>query len=113
MSRVTPPTIGRKVWYWGASNQSNQAEDATVCFVHNDRLVNLRVTDHFGDSFPVANVTLRQPDDARSEFGAYCEWMPYQVSQHDKNNEAAVGVVTQAVKQTSPFPAAQQGKKSE
>lgn len=81
---ITSPTIGRKLWYWAESNKTSQPEDATVCFVHSDTCVNLRVTDHNGDSRPVQYAYLRQPEDHRPVDTNYCEWMPYQVQQHRK-----------------------------
>ncbi len=98
---ATSPTIGRKVWYWDRSrNSTNQAEDATVVFVHSDTCVNLRVTDHNGDSRPVHRVYLRQPDAGAPDAVPYCEWMPYQVQQHAKNsaaNETAAKEVREAI----------------
>ena len=79
------PSIGRKVWYWQKSNTTGQAEDATVVFVHSENCVNLRVTDHNGDSRPVQYCHLRQPGEIVSEdYLFYCEWMPFQVSQAAK-----------------------------
>lgn len=78
------PTIGRKVWFRlnGAALpfdvfQVEQPLDATIVCVWNDRMVNLRITDHGGASHSVRNVTLQQPGDPTPP-GFYCEWMPYQ-----------------------------------
>lgn len=80
------PTIGRQVWFWksGAHRPSgdvtlaDQPEAATVVYVHDDRLVNLQVIDHNGHPRPIAEVQLRQPDDAIPAT-QFCEWIPYQV----------------------------------
>lgn len=88
------PSIGRKVWYWTRENKTGQAEDATVVFVHNDECVNLRVTDHNGDSRPVHRVVLRQPGKpVAHDVDAYCEWMPYQISQAIKHEPAVPATV--------------------
>lgn len=94
------PTIGRKVWYRPAPvevrTQSdlrdfsahkmvclNQAVpmDATVVYVWNDRMVNLRVTDHDGRQFALKSVLLLQGDETYQPVNGYCEWMPYQAGQ--------------------------------
>lgn len=92
---VTAPTVGRKVWYHpseydkmgpGGMQCGPQPLDATVVFVHGDRMVNLVVFDANGNMHKRTSVTLRQPDDDISEGQAYCEWMPYQVKQHEKHS---------------------------
>jgi hypothetical protein len=83
MSKVITPTIGRQVWFWPLKRliePPTQPLAATVCFVHNDRCVNLQLIDHNGNAIPALSVVLRQPEDERPEY-AYCEWMPYQVGQ--------------------------------
>lgn len=89
------PTVGRKVWYrhdksptsLGNNNYlhpaqiSDQPMDATVVYVWDDRMVNLHVMDHYGNSFNRTSVKLLQDDDARPESGGYAEWMPYQQGQ--------------------------------
>lgn len=97
MSLVIAPTIGRRVWYWPSqedflspqyevnmgSLNANQAFDAGVIFVHNERTVNLLVTDHLGHSHARGSVELWQGDMDRPS-GAYCEWMPFQKGQAAK-----------------------------
>jgi hypothetical protein len=92
------PTIGRKVHFWpngfmpaGLSapikhQMEYQPFDATVVYVWNDRMVNLRVTDHYGNSTGVTSIRLRQDDDPVPD-GAYAEWMPYQVGQAAKTEQ--------------------------
>lgn len=81
------PTIGRQAWFWkfGSKNpdvQDEQPEAATVCYVWNDRMVNLQVIDRNGAARAETSVNLRQPED--DELGAFstpfCEWMPFQVA---------------------------------
>ena len=101
--KIIQPTIGRKVWYWptesdrgvnqyrGSFNRppmeafdDSQPCDATVVYVHSDRLVNLRVTDHNGNTHVRTSVTLVQPGDPEMSNGSsygYATWMPYQVAQ--------------------------------
>lgn len=98
--KVIVPTVGRKVWFragggiWPAGMQVfpgtdydcgvPQPLDATIVYVHNDRLVNLRVIDHAGHAFPVRDVQLVQPGDQCCGGGHRAEWMPFQVKQAGK-----------------------------
>jgi hypothetical protein len=81
------PTIGRRVWYRPAGKNDydmqdvdvlRQPFDAGIVYVHNDRLVNLVVTDHLGFAHRRANVRLVQPGEKVPEDVPYCEWMPFQ-----------------------------------
>lgn len=91
---VTSPTVGRKVWYRPSESDRlgengmfvnlNQPLDATIVCVFNDRMVNLVVFDSNGNQFRRLSVTLVQPGDEIPVGGRYCEWMPYQVKQHEK-----------------------------
>lgn len=80
------PTIGRKVWYWphedGGLNvyDANQACDATVVYVWSDTCVNLRVTDHAGNTVARTSVRLVQ-DEERPARQSHATWMPYQLGQ--------------------------------
>lgn len=85
------PTIGRKVWFWPSSAVyaafltdpnpvSNQPWDATVIAVHGDRLVNLRVTEHLGNTYALEKIPLIQDEDTVSG-SQFATWMPYQVKQ--------------------------------
>jgi hypothetical protein len=90
---VIKPTVGRKVWYRptafdksgpGAMQSGDQPLDATVVYVHGDRMVNLFVVDAVGRTFAKTSVTLLQDDDAPPPIaggGGYAEWMPYQQGQ--------------------------------
>lgn len=78
---IIEPSIGRKVWYWTGNPEQKQAEDATVCYVWGTRMVNLRVTDHFGASRPETSVLFRQVGDPAPASGRYAQWMPFQVGQ--------------------------------
>lgn len=82
------PTIGRQVWFWPAGSVPGltQSQAATVCCVHSDRLVNLRVIDHVGEAHPQLEVRLRQPEDDDATL-PFCEWMPYQKGQAAKTEQ--------------------------
>lgn len=92
------PTVGRKVWYrpteydksgpGGMQAYGAQPCDATVVFVHGDRMVNLLVVDHNGNTHKRTSVTLMQDGDPQPQ-SAYAEWMPYQVGQAKKAETAA------------------------
>lgn len=82
------PTIGRQVWFFraGPKLMIDPPEAATVCYVHNERLVNLRVIDHGGNARSETSVQLRQPEDLPCPV-PYCEWMPYQKGQAAKTEQ--------------------------
>lgn len=88
--KVIVPTVGRKVWFYpnqgqhGLSRMGEQPFDATVVYVHGDRLVNLLVVDHLGESTPFLRVQLVQPGDEACGTGHRAEWMPFQVTQAAK-----------------------------
>lgn len=76
------PTIGRQVWFWGGIPQElQQAEAATIAYVHGDRLVNLQVIDHNGIARSETSVSLVQAEDSEKPTGFFCEWMPFQKGQ--------------------------------
>jgi hypothetical protein len=97
--RIISPTIGRKVWYWPSDHDRHigltyvpyhnaiqahdltQPCDATVVYVHGDRMVNLQIIDHNGNAHIRTSVPLVQPDDEKSAQRGYAEWMPFQVGQ--------------------------------
>lgn len=97
------PTIGRKVWFRGnlpgvssAYIDRNQPLDATIVFVHNDRCVNLRVTDHYGASRGVSSVILMQEGEVPNNLESWAEWMPYQQGQARAQAVGASGVPSYA-----------------
>lgn len=80
------PTVGRRVWFWpgdtaGRYNCIDPAQpfDAGVIYVHNDRCVNLIVTDHQGYTFRVEEATLVQDEERPT--GPHATWMPWQLGQ--------------------------------
>lgn len=77
------PTIGRIVWFYETADESGQPMAAQVCYVHNDKLVNLAVTDHHGQHMRRTSVTLVQ--DGELPMGMHCRWMPYQQAQAAKH----------------------------
>jgi hypothetical protein len=83
------PTIGRKIYYHPvageagsngvAFNKGDQPFDATIVYVHGNGSVNLRVTDHNGDTFAKRNVRLIQAGEKAPTEGGYAQWMEYQM----------------------------------
>jgi hypothetical protein len=98
------PTVGRKVWYrhdnapislggghfLRPAQISDQPMDATVVYVWDDRMVNLHVMDHHGNSFNRTSVKLLQDGDVPPMGSGYAEWMPYQQGQAKAAGEAPV-----------------------
>jgi hypothetical protein len=78
------PTIGRKVWFYDNTPDGcydpEQAFDATVIYVWSPGLVNLRVTDHAGNTRVQTSVVLREPREGDSHGERQvATWMPYQM----------------------------------
>ncbi len=84
------PTVGRVVLFTPSTlvGEAVQAYGhpcaAIVTHVWSDRMVNLTVFSADGKSYARTSVALIQDDDAKSERGYYCEWMPYQTGQAAK-----------------------------
>jgi hypothetical protein len=87
------PTIGRKVYFYDPSTSTarqqdmqrysdSQPFDATVVYVWGDTCVNLRITDHAGNTHVRTSVPLRDPADGDAHGKEYvATWMPFQVGQ--------------------------------
>lgn len=94
------PTIGRMVDFWpnGMLNMNTfdpkQPFAAQVVYVWGDTMVNLRVTDHAGNSQPMSSVRLINEGDVVPVDCYYCSWMPYQVHVARKDAAEAPDVVT-------------------
>lgn len=72
------PTIGGVVWYFPDGMKDGvQPFDAHICYVHDDRLINIGGFDRLGQPFAATFVTLAQEGDEMPG-GAHCMWMPYQ-----------------------------------
>lgn len=82
------PSVGRVVWFTPYADAENYHGDqpmaAIVTYVFGDRMVNLAVFDHNGNSKPYTSVTLVQEGDPRPD-GRFAEWMPYQIGQAKKH----------------------------
>jgi hypothetical protein len=96
---VIKPTVGRKVWFRpgpdGAKRgieqndrhlprEDRQPIDATVIYVHTDRIIDVYAIDHKGSPFVKRSVQLLQADDPAPEDKDYVQWMPYQQGQAKK-----------------------------
>lgn len=83
------PSIGRKVWFWRSPprpSANDQPEDATICYVHHDTMVNLLVTSHKGET-RAEEMVLLVPSNQLEQHpvqGAYATWMPSQIGQGAK-----------------------------
>jgi hypothetical protein len=81
------PTVGRVVWCYN-SEDPEEPLAAIVCHVHNDRMVNLMVIAEEGIPWGQTSVQLLQDDDKPSGEGFWCAWMPYQIGQAARTEEA-------------------------
>lgn len=95
---ILPPTVGRKIWFrgipfdtWGRlpagtspAVYGDQPLDATIVYVHGDRMVNVDVVDHVGVHWFMSSVTLKQDGDIVAYGTPHVEWMPYQLGQAKK-----------------------------
>lgn len=112
MPQIIKPTVGRKVWYRPSAHdvagvggmsvagfsgpgapdpEKTQPLDGTVTAVWGDRMINVTIRDVYGKVFNKTSATLLQPGDPvpadaqGNPVGGYCEWMPYQVAQTEKD----------------------------
>jgi hypothetical protein len=76
------PTIGRVVLVH--RGMSDQAEPAFVCYVHNERLINVGGFTKNGAAFSATSIQLVQEGDEIKNPKYYAEWMPYQKGQAAK-----------------------------
>ncbi len=118
---MTAPTVGRKIYYYPDAGSfegkqitqldPNQPINATVLFIHPKNTmdapdkVSLHIVDHTGIIHFRAAVPLVEGDTAPPS-GGYAKWMPYQVTQHAKNESAAPdAAATQPSSDASASPA--------
>lgn len=99
MSSVISPTVGRRLWLRFRSVEAaaaiglkilgtDQACDAGVTYVWNDRMVNVLAADHYGKTIALTSVTLHQEGDGSTSEQFWLEWMPYQAQQAKKDAAA-------------------------
>jgi hypothetical protein len=86
------PTVGRVVHFHENLNQvlsdHYQPMAALVCYVHDDRLINIAAFSHTGQHWPLAKVPLIQEGDPTPPLGTeYCSWMPFQIGQAQKTEQ--------------------------
>lgn len=89
----TNPTIGRVMLYFPAQGSSHLTADgealtAHVAKVNEDGTVNIAYHDQDGNTHAAQNISVVQDDEPTHAEG-YVTWMPYQVSQHAKNQAIA------------------------
>lgn len=94
------PTVGRRIWFWPGNTAGRyncidprQPFEAGVLFVHNERSVNLLVTDHAGFQRTISEAVLLQDDDPVLE-GPHATWMDWQRAQ--AKGQADVGTTGSA-----------------
>ncbi len=87
MSQLIKPTVGRKVWFFPDGNPSTAPWDGNVVKVHSDRTVNVAGFDPNGMPFARISVQLLQEDDPTPPH-AHCTWMPYQIGQAARMEQA-------------------------
>ena len=95
LPKVQTPRIGRKLWYWPSGEQDLTCNDprvpfdATVVYPWGDNCVNLRVTDHAGQTVTRTSVFLHQGAlEDRPTGRPVATWMPYQQKEHAKQADA-------------------------
>lgn len=101
------PTVGRVVWFWPSTQDTRvamavrsprrspesgdfeqpQPLAALVAYVFDDRLVNLTVSDHDGNTYARQNVQLVQEADAKPDGVSFATWMPFQVGQAKRHEQ--------------------------
>ena len=81
------PSIGRVVWFYPDKKwleEEKQPFPALVCFVHDDRSINVAYFSHAGGHHSASSVQLVQEGDMIKP-GNFCTWMPYQIGQAKKH----------------------------
>lgn len=91
------PSIGRIVLFH-PSAVITQA--AIITYVHSESMVNLVVFDAFGNSQGITSVQLVAPDSGDRPIGHYCEWMPNQIGQAQKQSEPVLFPVDKETAET-------------
>ena len=90
---VIEPTPGRIVWFWESKLMRDsgfeQPQAAIVTYVYGSRTVNLAVFDRSGAPTARLEVVLVQDGDDIPPYGAFAEWMPYQIGQAKKHAASA------------------------
>lgn len=87
------PTVGRVVLFHPAKGDEHFEDQgagpfaAMVCAVHSDFLINVVAFNAYGESEGRTSVPLVQ-EGQPVPFGAYAEWMPYQIGQAKKHEAA-------------------------
>ena len=108
---VTPavimPTVGRRVWYWPSLNDLGQGVpnmvhtdaaqplDAGICYVWNDRLVNLTVADQNGHMHRRFSVRLLQAGEQPMIGEAYAQWMPFQAQRPSADAQQGMALLAE------------------
>lgn len=102
------PTVGRVVWYHpdknsatgGFQQNGEQPFAAVVAYVWGETAVNLTVFDHSGNAHSRTSVILVQPGSTPPEHGHWCEWMPYQIGQAARTQQAEAQADSRAMAAT-------------
>lgn len=96
MTAITP-TVGRVVEFIDVQRDPLRVRAAQIAGVNDDGTVNLGTLTPEGIAENRTNVPLVQPDESEPPHGAkcYCRWMPYQVGQAAKAEQAEVSVQQQ------------------
>lgn len=83
---VIQPTVGRIVWFYDPA-LTDKVMGAMIAAVNDDGTVNLMVSTTFGTPMSAMMVQLVQAGE-RTPQGRYCTWMPYQIGQAAKTEQA-------------------------
>jgi hypothetical protein len=81
------PTVGRVVWFYASTDQREPLA-AIITKVCNDHLINIAMFSEDGVSSGYNSVALLQYGEPVPQIGFYCTWMPYQLGQAAKTEQA-------------------------
>lgn len=85
------PTVGRVVWYYPKGHTNGeQPHAAIIAHVWSDTCVNLAIFDANGQPYPPGktSILLVQEGAPIPTGGDYCTWMPYQMGQAQRTEQA-------------------------
>ena len=110
------PSIGRVVWFtpWVEDPElrSDQKLAAMITYVWSDNMVNLVVFGPNGTVHDRTSTPLIQDGALKSPTGSYAEWMPYQMGQAAKT-EQAKKKLADATEKPAPEPEPETEQKTE
>jgi hypothetical protein len=94
------PTVGRVVWFYSGTAHpmaEQQPMAAIIVKVLDDHCINITRFNEVGDAKGYISVPLIQENENAPAIGFYCTWMPYQLGQAAKTEQAECKAVQETI----------------